>query len=49
MNKTVPFLHTNLPIKYSVQQQIRFNGNVFGNKYCRCNEGSLYLPSIQQF
>ena len=29
-------------IKYSVQQQIRFNGNVFGNKCCRCNEDSLY-------
>ena len=30
-------------IKYSLQQQIHFNGNVFGNKCCPCNEGSLYL------
>ena len=29
-------------ISISVQQQIYFNGNVFGNKCCRCNEGSLY-------
>ena len=28
---------------YSVQQQIHFTGNVFGNKRCRCNEGSLYF------
>ena len=27
----------------SVQQQIYYNGNVFGNKCCRCNAGSLYL------
>ena len=32
----------NLLIKYSVQEQIPFNGNVFGNKCCRYNEGSLY-------
>ena len=24
------------------QQQIHFNGNIFGNQYCRCNEGSLF-------
>ena len=29
-------------LRYSVQQQIHFNGNVFGNKCCRCNEGSSY-------
>ena len=28
---------------YSVQQQVHFNGNVFGNKCCRCIEGSLYF------
>ena len=39
--RTGPFLHINLLIKYYVQQQTRFNGNVFGNKCCRCNEGSL--------
>ena len=31
-----------LSITDSLQQQIHFNGNIFGNKYCRCNEGSLY-------
>ena len=41
-NKTF-FLHINLLIKYSVQQQIHFNGNVFTNKCCRCNKGSLYV------
>ena len=30
-------------IKYSVQQQIHFNDNVFESKCCRCNEGSLYM------
>ena len=29
--------------KVSLQQQIHFNGNLFGNNYCRCNEGSLYF------
>ena len=38
-------LHIYLLIRYSVQQQIHLNGNVFGNKWCRCNEGSLYLFS----
>ena len=42
MNKT----RLNLLIKYSVQEQIHFNGNVFGNKCCRCNEGSLYFQVI---
>ena len=37
------FLHINLLIKYSVQQQLHFTGNSFGNKRCRCNEGSLYI------
>ena len=34
-----------LSIKDSLQQQIHFNGNTFGNKCCRCYaaEGSLYL------
>ena len=41
-NKTRPFLHIILSIKDSLQQQIHYNGNIFGNKYCRCNEGSLY-------
>ena len=31
-----------LPIKDSLQQQIHFNGNIFGSKCCRYNEGSLY-------
>ena len=37
-----PFLHIILSIKDSLQQQIHYNGNIFGNKCCRCNEGSLY-------
>ena len=32
-----------LSIKDSLQQQIHFNGDVFGNKCCRCNEGLLYF------
>ena len=31
-----------LLIKNSLQQQIHFNGNIFGNKCCHSNEGSLY-------
>ena len=46
-NKTRPFFHINLLIKYSVQQQIHFNGNVFGNKCYRLNEGSLYMEFKQ--
>ena len=41
-NKTMSFLHIILSIKNSLQQQIQFNGNIFGNKCCCCNEGSLY-------
>ena len=37
------FLHIILSIKDSLQQQIHYNGNIFGNKCCRCNEGSLYM------
>ena len=29
--------------KDSLQQQIHYNGNVFGNKCCRCNGGSCIL------
>ena len=32
------FLHIIVSIKDSLQH---FNGNVFGHKYCHCNEGSL--------
>ena len=39
-NKT---LNSSLLSKYPVKQQIHFNGNVFGNKYCRCNKGSLFM------
>ena len=42
-NKTSSFLHIILSIKDSLQHQIHVNGNLFGNKCCRCNEGSLYL------
>ena len=32
-----------LSIKDSLQQQIHYNGNIFGNKFCRRNKGSLYM------
>ena len=35
-------------IKDSLQQQIHFNGNIFGNKCCRCNEGSLHETNDAQ-
>ena len=40
------FLHIILSIKDSLQQQIHFNGNIFGNKCCRCNEDSLYNEHV---
>ena len=43
--KTRPFLHIILSIKDSLEQQIHNNGNIFGNKCCCCNEGSLYQGS----
>ena len=36
-------LHIILSIKDSLQQQIHYNGKIFGNKCCHCNEGSLYI------
>ena len=30
-------------MKDSLQQQIHFNGNIFGNTCCCCNEGLLYI------
>ena len=41
-NKKGRYSHIILTINDSLQQQIRFNGSIFGNKCCRCNEGSLY-------
>ena len=38
-----------MSIKDSVQQQIQFNGNVFGNKCYRCNEVSLYHVALTTF
>ena len=29
------------PLRINLQQQIHFNGNIFGNKCSRCNEGLL--------
>ena len=37
------FLHIILSIMDFLQQQTHFNGNIFGNKCCRCNKGSLYI------
>ena len=35
-------MHIIILFENSFQQQIHSNGNIFGNKCCRCNEGSLY-------
>ena len=40
--KTMPFLHTILFIKGSLQQQKHFSDNINGNKRC-CNEGFLFI------
>ena len=37
-NKARSVLHFILSIKDSLQQQIHFNGNIFGDKYCHSNE-----------
>jgi hypothetical protein len=29
-----------------IQQQIRYNGKIFGNERGHCNEGWLYIPSL---
>ena len=42
MNKTRFFLYIILSITDSLQLQLYFNGNSFGNKRYRCNGGSLY-------
>ena len=36
------FIHIILSMKDALQQYIHYNDNSFGNKCCRCNEGSLY-------
>ena len=47
-NKTRSFLHIILSIKDSLQGQIHYNGNIFGNTCCRCKEGSLYITKTLQ-
>ena len=42
-NKTKHFFCIILPIKDSLQQQIHFNGNIFWDRWLRCNEVSLYV------
>ena len=37
------FLHIILLLNNSLQQKIHFNGNIFENKCCHCNEASLYF------
>ena len=44
-NKTRSSLHIILSIKDSLQQQISFNSNIFGNTCCRYNECSLLLSA----
>ena len=39
-------IHMILSIKDSLQHQIHYNDNIFGNKRCRCNEGLLYYDSL---
>ena len=39
MNKIRSFLHITVSVKDSLQQQVHFNGNIFGNKCCHSNEG----------
>ena len=46
--ETRSFLHIILSIKDSLEQQIHYNGNIFGNKCCQCNEGSLYCAKINE-
>ena len=41
-------LHIILLIKDSLQQHIHFNGNIFGNECCICNEGSMYTRGVLQ-
>ena len=41
LEKKMSIFEENGAFKYSVQQQVHFNGNVFVNKCCRCNKGSL--------
>ena len=42
------FLYIILLIKEFSLQQIYFNGNIFGNNWCRCNEGSLYQKDMKK-
>ena len=43
-NKIIRLLRNGICVfKDSLQQQIHYNGNIFGNKCCLCNEGSLYM------
>ena len=36
-------------MKYSLQQQVHFNGNIFGNKCCHCKKGSLYNVVMEKW
>ena len=47
-NKTWHLFHVILFINNSFEQQIHFNGKIFRNNCCRCNEGSLYLKCLFQ-
>ena len=44
-NKTMYFLHIILSINDSIQQQIHFNGIIFGHLWRRCKEDSLYFDT----
>ena len=46
--ETRPFLHIILLIKIFLLQQIRFKGNIFRNKCCRCNEGQMHMFILQR-
>ena len=41
------FFYSILLIKDSLPNQVHFNGNIFGNKRCCCNEASIVLLNHQ--
>ena len=42
-------LYIILSMKDSIQQQIHFNGNIFGNRCCHFNEGFTVLSVWQSY
>ena len=42
VKQSLLYYYSTLFMKDPLQEQIHFNGNIFGNKCCWCNEISLY-------